>query len=111
MIYLRRNVNLKLFPHVLGDILQLKTIGIENCPKISQLSWSLSKLDGTASIDLSKMEGLITNVGKYVRGLASTARAFPPFFTISQEELAPYFSIYLKMPSVSDRIRLQDIIS
>eukprot|EP00579_Thalassiosira_antarctica_P000076 CAMPEP_0201868050 /NCGR_PEP_ID=MMETSP0902-20130614/2093_1 /ASSEMBLY_ACC=CAM_ASM_000551 /TAXON_ID=420261 /ORGANISM="Thalassiosira antarctica, Strain CCMP982" /LENGTH=356 /DNA_ID=CAMNT_0048393339 /DNA_START=214 /DNA_END=1281 /DNA_ORIENTATION=- len=86
LIYLRRNINLSHIPHELGDVTNLKTLGIENCPKISQLPWTLSRLNASTCIDLSNTWGLISNMG-----MTKTAKAFgPPFLTI--DPTIPYFS-------------------
>jgi len=78
LIYLKGNINLAYLPYELGNVTNLKILGLDNCPKISKLPWTLSRLDGI-SIDLSNMWGLISNMR-----LTKAAKAFgPPFFTIT----------------------------
>mmetsp|Transcript_6031 Transcript_6031/g.13191 ORF Transcript_6031/g.13191 Transcript_6031/m.13191 type:complete len:351 (+) Transcript_6031:274-1326(+) len=84
-IYLKQNINLAHLPYEIGNITNLKIIGLDNCPKISHLPWTLSRLDAGVSIDLSNMWGLLSNMR-----LTKAAKAFgPPFFTI--EPTARYF--------------------
>ena len=70
-------------PHELGDIPQLSILGIENCPKITHLPWTISRLPENLCIDLSNMNELLKNMG-----LAKEAKLFgPPFFTVCPREV------------------------
>jgi len=87
LLYLRRNANLSHLPHELGNIPKLLTLGIESCPKIVHLPWTLKRLSLHTSIDLSNQWGLIENMG-----MTKAAKAFgPPFFTIDRS--ISYFTI------------------
>ncbi|KAL3811523.1 hypothetical protein ACHAXA_010299 [Cyclostephanos tholiformis] len=86
LLYLKRNMNLRHLPHVLGEIPQLSRLVIDGCTKITRLPWSLSGNE----IELWDMEALVSSLG-----LAREGRAWP-FFTIEPGMLDSYFSIYRK---------------